>query len=79
MRIDINFQTSAQKLKYKAISNSLRKRKNEFHPWPTTARPRADAAQHEAAHNGEARARATHMQKRPSTLGKLTHSPCHYS
>ena len=30
MRIDINFQSLAQKLKHKAISNSLRKRKNEF-------------------------------------------------
>ena len=40
MRIDISFQSLAQKLKYKAISNSLRKRKKWVPP----------AAHHHAAH-----------------------------
>ena len=45
MRIDINFQSSAQKLKHKAISNSIRKGKTNSPAWPTTMRTRPTCAQ----------------------------------
>ena len=65
MRIDINFQSLAKKLKYKVISNSLRKRKKRIPPAAHHCVARADTTQHEAAHNGEALARVTLMQKCP--------------
>ena len=49
MRIDINFQSSAQKLKHKAISNSLRKGKTNSPARPTTTQTRPTCAQR-AAH-----------------------------
>ena len=46
MRIDINFQSSAQKLKHKAISNSLRKEKqiHQRGPQPRGLGPLARSA-----------------------------------
>ena len=65
MRIDINFQSLAHKLKYKAISNSLRKIKMNSHSVAHHRVARVDAAHHEAAHNQATPTRAANFAKMP--------------
>jgi hypothetical protein len=66
MWIDINYQSLAQKIKYKAISNSLRKEKRislRSHHCAACV----GVAHSEVAHDGEARACWRVLQKIPCT------------
>ena len=65
MLIDINFQSLAQNVKYKTISNSLRKRKTNSHSTSHHRVARADVGHHETAHNGATHARAANFAKTP--------------
>ena len=69
MRIGINFQSLAQKLKHKAISNSLRKGKMNSPTWPTTTRTQPTCAQR--AREGTARRSGPRTQADPRW--KTTH------
>ena len=64
MRIDINFQSLAQKLKHKAISNSLRKGKMNSPARPTTTWTWSTCAQRECARAASRRGPRTQADPR---------------
>ena len=65
MQIDINFQSLAQNVKYKTISNFLRKKKRQF----------SLLAQRGTAHDGATRVDAAHAWGSPRALTHLHKSP----
>ena len=74
MRIDINFQSSAQKLKHKAISNSLRKGKTNSPARPTTTRTRPTCAQRTRTRGP--RTQADPRRETARALAILQRRPC---